>query len=84
VLYFSYIFFPNRDVFNPKGRRYFYDLLKKIIMSPIIKITFVITWASDQAVSFVIPFKDCAYTVCLYTSIMDLQSAKDCLNPANK
>jgi hypothetical protein len=38
VLYFAYIFFPNRDVFNPKGRRYFYDLLKKIFFSPIIKV----------------------------------------------
>lgn len=38
VLYFSYIFFPNRDVFNPKGRRYFYDLLKKILFSPIVKV----------------------------------------------
>ena len=38
VLYFSYIFFPNRDVFNPKGRRYFYDLLKKIFFSPVMKV----------------------------------------------
>jgi hypothetical protein len=38
VLYFAYIFFPNRDVFNPKGRRYFYDLLMKIFFSPIIKV----------------------------------------------
>lgn len=41
VLYFAYIFFPNRDVFNPKGRRYFYDLLMKIIFSPIIKVMYV-------------------------------------------
>lgn len=39
VLYFAYIFFPNRDVFNPKGRRYFYDLLMKIFFSPIIKVS---------------------------------------------
>jgi hypothetical protein len=68
VLYFAYIFFPNREIFNPKGRKYFYNLIKKIIFSPILKITFLITWASDQAVSFVIPFKDFAYTICFYTS----------------
>ena len=40
VVYFFYIFFPNRDVFNPKGRRYFYDLLKKIFFSPVLKVLF--------------------------------------------
>lgn len=92
VLYFAYIFFPNRDVFNPKGRRYFYDLLMKIFFSPIIKVlnlyyrkqvTFLITWASDQAVSFVIPIKDFAYTICFYTSDVSLDSVKNCLSSSH-
>ena len=83
VLYFAYIFFPNRDVFNPKGRRYFYDLLMKIFFSPIIKVTFLITWASDQAVSFVIPIKDFAYTICFYTSNLSIDSVKNCLSSSH-
>lgn len=67
-------------MFNPKGRKYFYNLLKKIIFSPVLKITFLITWASDQAVSFVIPFKDFAYTICFYTSQIKIDDVKDCLN----
>lgn len=47
VLFFSYIFFPNRDVFNPKGRRYFYDLLMKIFFSPVIKVCLVLMQIGD-------------------------------------
>lgn len=68
LLYFTYIFFPNRHVFNPRGRTYFYALLKQILLTPIVKMGFVLSYASDQAVSFVIPIKDFAYTVCYYTS----------------
>lgn len=59
-------------------------------MSPVLKvflfliqITFLITFASDQGVSFVIPFKDFAYTICFYTSQIDLQGVKDCLNSSH-
>lgn len=30
--------------------------------------TFLLTYASDQLVSFVVPIKDVAYTICYYTS----------------
>ena len=40
----------------------------------------MITWASDQAVSFVIPIKDFAYTICYYTSDVSIDSVQECLN----
>lgn len=30
--------------------------------------TFLISWLTDQTVSFVIPIKDMMYTICFYTS----------------
>ncbi len=45
--------------------------------------TFLITWASDQAVSFVIPIKDFAYTICFYTSNVSLQSVQSCLSSSH-
>ena len=68
VLYIGYIFFPNREVFNPNGRKYFYRVLKEVFQSPIFKMSFLISWVTDQSVSFVIPIKDLAYTLCFYTS----------------
>lgn len=29
---------------------------------------FLISWVTDQAVSFVIPIKDLGYTICFFTS----------------
>jgi len=43
-------------------------LVKKIILSPIVRMSFLLSYASDQLVSFVIPIKDFAYTLCFYTS----------------
>jgi len=43
----------------------------------------LITWASDQAVSFVIPIKDFAYTICFYTSDVSLDSVKNCLSSSH-
>lgn len=49
----------------------------------LIQVTFLITWASDQAVSFVIPIKDFAYTICFYTSDVSLNSVKNCLSSSH-
>jgi hypothetical protein len=45
--------------------------------------SFLISYASDQAVSFVIPIKDFAYTICYYTSQLDslgMEDTKQCLS----
>lgn len=66
--YFAYMFFPSRGILNPKGRNYFYTILKKILLTPFVKINFLLTFATDQAVSFVTAIKDFAYTVCFFKS----------------
>ncbi len=83
IIFFSYIFFPNRDVFNPRGRKYFYKLFKEVIKSPILPMSFLIAYATDQACSFVVPIKDMAYSICYYTSDLTPERVKDCLNTAN-
>lgn len=82
LLYVGYIFFPNRDVFNPEGRKYFYRVLKEVFKSPFFKMSFLISWVTDQSVSFVVPIKDLAYTICFYTSDFSdgrQDDAKNCL-----
>ncbi len=64
----GYIFFPNREVFNPEGRQYFYKVLVSVIKSPLSRVNFLISWVTDQSVSFVIPIKDLGYTICFFTS----------------
>lgn len=64
----GYIFFPNREVFNPEGRKYFYKILASVIKSPCSRVNFLISWVTDQSVSFVIPIKDLGYTICFFTS----------------
>ena len=78
--YIGYIFFPSKQVLNPKGRRYFYGLIKQILLSPVVRISFILTFATDHAVSFVTPIKDFAYTVCFYGSDFTVSDVKDCLN----
>ena len=68
LIYLGYIFFPNRDVFNPQGRKYFYRVLKEVFLSPCFKMSFLISWITDQSVSFVVPIKDLSYTLCFYIS----------------
>ena len=41
--------------------------------------SFLLSYASDQAVSFVIPIKDFAYTLCFYTSDFTVKDVKSCL-----
>ncbi len=43
--------------------------------------SFLISYVSDQAVSFVIPIKDFAYTLCYYTSNFTVEDIKTCKNP---
>ena len=79
-LYLGYIFFPSKQVFNPKGRTYFYRLLKQMLLSPFVRMSFVLSFATDQAVSFVTPIKDFAYTICFYGSDFTVDDVKNCLN----
>jgi hypothetical protein len=41
--------------------------------------SFLLSYASDQLVSFVVPIKDFAYTVCFYTSDFTVDGVKSCL-----
>jgi hypothetical protein len=66
-------------MFNPQGRVYFYGILKQILMSPFIRVTFVVSFATDQSVSFITSLKDLAYTLCFYGSDFTVNDVKDCL-----
>ena len=70
-------------MFNPKGRTYFYTLLKNILLSPFVKMSFLLSFASDQAVSFVTPIKDFAYTVCFYGSNFTVEDVSSCLRTSS-
>lgn len=43
------------------------------------RITFLLSYATDQLVSFVVPIKDFAYTLCFYTSDFTVDDVKSCL-----
>jgi hypothetical protein len=84
ILYLGYIFFPNREVFNAEGRKYFYRVLVDMLKSPCSRVSFVISWVTDQSVSFVIPIKDLGYTICFFTSDFNngnpLEVKEKCMN----
>lgn len=63
-IFFFYLFFPSKTAFNYKGRLYFFEMCRDILISPFIHLEFLIPWATDQMLSLVIPLKDMAYTVC--------------------
>lgn len=41
--------------------------------------TFLLSYATDQLVSFIVPIKDFAYTLCFYTSDFSVNDVKSCL-----
>ncbi len=43
-------------------------MLVSVIKSPCSRVNFLISWVTDQAVSFVLPIKDLGYTICFFTS----------------
>jgi hypothetical protein len=47
ICFILYIFFPSKKYFNPEGRKYFINILKEIIYTPFMPLTFRIIWASD-------------------------------------
>ena len=63
-------------MFNPEGRKYLYRVIKQVAMSPLGKMSFLMSWVTDQTVSFVIPIKDMGYTICFYTSDFSEGSSK--------
>lgn len=44
---FLYLFWPSFNYFNGQGRKYFFSLMKEILVSPCSKVDFVIAWATD-------------------------------------
>lgn len=48
-------------------------------MSPVVRITFLLSYGTDQLVSFIVPIKDFAYTLCFYTSDFTVNDVKSCL-----
>jgi hypothetical protein len=55
-----------------------------MLKSPCSKVSFLISWITDQAVSFVIPIKDLGYTICFFTSNFNhgspIQVKEQCMN----
>lgn len=55
-----------------------------VIKSPCSRVSFLISWVTDQAVSFVIPIKDFGYTICFFTSDFNngnpLHVKKNCMD----
>ena len=41
--------------------------------------SFLLSYATDQLVSFIVPIKDFAYTLCFYTSDFTVADVKSCL-----
>jgi hypothetical protein len=56
-------------IFYAKTRLFLFKTLIKIILSPIVGVVFMTTWATDQLVSLLTPFQDLIYTVCYFTSL---------------
>ncbi len=70
-------------MFNSKGRMYFYSLLKSILLSPFVKMGFVLSFATDQSVSFITSIKDFAYSICFYGSNFTVAEVSNCLKPSS-
>lgn len=47
-----------------KGSLYFLKTMRKVVLSPCIKITFLMIWVTEQFVSLSQPFGDMFYTIC--------------------
>jgi hypothetical protein len=50
-----------------------------VLLSPFIKITFIIVFVTGQFLSFAVPLKDLAYTICYYSSDLSTKEVKECL-----
>jgi hypothetical protein len=79
AVYLVYFFFPNEASFNPKGRVYFYSILKSLFLSPFVDISFMLTFATDQSTSFVTSINDFFYTMCFYGSDFTVGDVSSCL-----
>ena len=69
IIWFVIIFYmimPTRKVCNAQGRKYFWRLMLQCLISAAFPMSFPISWATDQFVSFVGPLKDVDYTICFY------------------
>ena len=64
LFFLIYLLFPSNKIFNPKGRIYFFKLVRDIFFSFFRKTKFLVPWATDQMLSLVIPLKDLSYTIC--------------------
>lgn len=55
-------------------------MLVAVFKSPCSRVNFLISWVTDQAVSFVIPIKDFGYTICFFTSDFNHGNAENVKN----
>ena len=72
-------------IFYARTRIFIFKLFLKIIISPILGVPFVVTWATDQLLSLLTPFQDMVYTICYYSAqdFSDVYAVQDkCKNPA--
>lgn len=47
LIFFIYLLFPSKKMCNYKGRIYFFEICKDILISPFIHLGFLIPWATD-------------------------------------
>lgn len=71
IVFIGYMLFPSTRMFNYKGRVYFFEICRDIIISPFIYMGFLIPWATDQMLSLVIPLRDFSYTICYSMSSIE-------------
>lgn len=72
-------------IFYARTRIFILKLFLKIIISPILGVPFVVTWATDQLLSLLTPFQDMVYTICYYSAqdFSDVYAVQNnCKNPA--
>ena len=63
-IFIIYLFFPSKKFFNAKGRIFFFVLCKKVFLSPCQNFEFIISFCTDQALSFIIILSDFVYSFC--------------------
>jgi len=47
MIFFGYILFPSKKIFNGTGRLYMFNMIKDLLLSPFMYITFIMSWATD-------------------------------------
>ncbi len=72
-----YMLWPNKHVFNPKGRAYFYRVVGQALASILTFANFHVWFAVNQMLSIFMILKDFAYSICYVNYIQDVTQIQD-------